>query len=81
MDATMFDPKQQKKVSDFHRIAAPRIDHVLDELRKLGNCSDRSRYAFTDAERDKVFKTIRAAVDQAEAKFARPPKDQEPFAF
>lgn len=81
MEKSLIDDKQHAKAANFHRIIAPRVQMVLDDLRKIGNGGERSRYAYTEAEKTKMFKAIRAAVDKAEAAYSPPHKDQELFEF
>jgi hypothetical protein len=52
---TTHETKEQR----FKRIASKRTENVLEALRKLGNCSNRGIYGYSDGDTAKIF----AAVD------------------
>lgn len=60
---------EETKAEKFRRIGQDRTVSVMDRLRVLGNLSDRNNYDYSDAEVGEMFSAIRAAVDEAEAKF------------
>jgi hypothetical protein len=53
----------------FKRIAEKRTDKVLNSLRVLANCSNKSTYAYTEEEVNKVFRAIEEEAKVAKAKF------------
>ena len=42
----------------FKRIASKRTNEVLEKIRVLGNCSNKSSYEYTDEEINKIFSEI-----------------------
>lgn len=42
----------------FKRIASRRVQDILEKLRLLGNCSDKSNYAYSDDQIKKIFSNI-----------------------
>jgi hypothetical protein len=53
----------------FRRVAAPRVQRVLDSLDNLAKCSNRNNYEYTTAEVEKMLRVIKAKVKSLEAKF------------
>lgn len=53
----------------FVRLASKRTNAVLEKLRVLGNCANRSLYEYTDEEAKKVFSVIEAELKAARNKF------------
>ena len=53
----------------FKRIAEKRTDRALNDIRILGNCSNKSTYAYTEEEVNKIFRTIEEELKHAKAKF------------
>lgn len=62
----------------FKRLAALRTNQILNKLRILGNCANRSVYYYTKADVDKIFSTIEKKVKEIKAKFNNP-KEEEQF--
>ena len=59
------DNKQER----FKRLAEYRTNEILNRIRVLGNCSNRSAYEFTEEEINKIFSVIDKAVKETKAKF------------
>lgn len=53
----------------FERISASRREKVLDAVRLLENCSNKSNYEYTQDEIDNIFADIEEALEEAKAKF------------
>lgn len=49
--------------------AETRTNKVIDAIRKLGECSDKRDYAYTEEELEKVFAAIEVELIIARAKF------------
>ena len=64
----MNDNKIQKK-ERFRRLASQRTNAVLNKLKILSNCSNRSAYDYTEEEISKIFSEIEKCVRKAKAKF------------
>jgi len=78
--ANLKKPKESKEAT-FIRLAKPRVQNVLKALRILGNCSNRSNYAYTHEQIVHIFKTIDDAINETEAKFTKTKNEQETFDF
>ena len=65
------DNKELKR-DRFKRLAAQRTNSVLQKLKVLGNCSNRSAYDYTDEEVNKIFTEIERRVREVKAKFHFP---------
>jgi len=74
-------PKDETKAQAFARIAnsrlngkivdGKRVGGIFNSLRVIGNLSNRAQYEYTDAQVDRIFNSLRAAVDEAESKFRK----------
>lgn len=53
----------------FLEVAESRTNGVLNQIRILGHCSNRSLYQYTPEEINKIFKTIEEELNQTKAKF------------
>ena len=61
--------KQQDKRERFKRLATQRTNIVLNRLKVLGNCSNKSAYEYTEEEVDKIFSEIEKRVKETKLKF------------
>ena len=50
--------ENETKTEKFKRIATLRTNRILNDLRLLGNCSNRSSYEFTEEDVKKIFRII-----------------------
>ena len=48
----------ETKEQRFKRIASKRTENVLETLRKLGNCSNRGIYGYSNDEASKIFSAV-----------------------
>ena len=53
----------------FKRIAAKRTNDILEKIRILGNCSNKSSYDYTEEEINKIFTEIDKQLKLTKAKF------------
>lgn len=53
----------------FKRIAEKRTDRLLNDIRVLANCSNKSTYAYAEEEVNKIFRAIEDELKHAKAKF------------
>lgn len=51
----------------FKRIASKRTEKVLNELRKLGNCSNRGIYGYSGEDVRKIFSAIESELKRVKA--------------
>ena len=67
---------RETKTDTFKRLAAQRTNAVLEKLRVLGNCGNRSLYEFTEDDARKIFRAIEAEVKRTKAKFTNTKKER-----
>lgn len=67
---------RETKADTFKRLAAQRTNAVLEKLRVLGNCANRSLYEFTEDDARKIFRAIEAEVKRTKAKFTNTKKER-----
>lgn len=53
----------------FLEVAEARTNAVLDKIRVLGHCSNRSLYNYSPEEISKIFKTIEDQLNRTKSKF------------
>jgi len=63
---------QEQKREMFKRLATQRTNSVLQRLKVLGNCSNRSAYDYTEEEINKIFSEIERKVKEVKSKFHFP---------
>lgn len=68
---------EEIKSERFKRIAENRTNRIIEALRLLGNCSNRSNYSYTDEEVKKIFSAIEAEVKETKLKFQSKTKPQK----
>lgn len=72
---------KETKKERFDRISEARKTKILDTIRLLENCSNKSNYEYNNDEIDAMFNEITTALDNAKAKFAQNTKQQRIDAF
>lgn len=70
----MSDEKRKK----FVQLAEKRTQAALDEIRKIGNLSNRRAYSFDDADVRKIAKALKEAVADLERRFGTVQDDEAP---
>jgi hypothetical protein len=71
MDTNTQITNKETRQQRFRRVAARRTNEIIDKLRILGNCANRSAYAYTDEEVNKIFAAIEKELREFKSKFAR----------
>ena len=66
----MLDMRNESKEEAFRRLASQRTDAVLERIRILGNCSNRSHYQYTPDDVDKIVDAILNELVMFQAKFS-----------
>jgi hypothetical protein len=61
--------ENETKEQKFKRIASGRTNRVLNDLRLLGNCSNRNIYSYSKEDTDKIFGAIQREVKRARSMF------------
>ena len=64
----------ESRSEKFRRIAVRRTNEIIEKIRILGNCSNKSTYAYTDEEVSKIFKNIEQELSLAKMKFSNKKK-------
>ncbi len=65
----------ESKNDKFCRVAEYRTNKIIDMLRLLGNCSNKSTYDYSDDQVEQIFKAIAQATDNAKSRFATKKED------
>ncbi|AQS05550.1 hypothetical protein [Clostridium beijerinckii] len=60
---------EEEKRERFIRIAEKRTNKILEGLRLLGNCSNKSNYEYSDEDIKKIFNTIEQELKITKYKF------------
>ncbi len=70
----MVKPKIEGEGTDerFKRIASLRTQKILDGLRLLGNCANRSVYSYTQEDTSKIFSAIDKEFRRIKSLFSKP---------
>ena len=63
---------QEQKKERFKRLGTQRTNSVLQRLKVLGNCSNRSAYDYMEEEINKIFSEIKRRVRETKSKFHFP---------
>ena len=61
----------------FRRLATKRTNSILDDLRKLGNLSNRINYKYSEEDVERIFTAIYEAVADVESQFSK--QDKQDF--
>lgn len=61
--------KQETRHERFRRVASKRTNDILEKIRILGNCSNKSSYEYTEEEVNKIFSEIDKQLKLTKAKF------------
>lgn len=67
-------PENETKEQKFRRLASQRTNKVLDDLRILGNLSNKGIYSYTEEDVKKIFNAIYEQLDLIKARFKSPKK-------
>ncbi|MBT6914991.1 MAG: hypothetical protein HOA38_06080 [Candidatus Marinimicrobia bacterium] len=54
----------------FKRIASKRTNEIIDKIRIIGNCSNKSAYEYTEEDVNKIFRTIEQELKNTKTKFS-----------
>lgn len=63
------DEKNNHRRERFQRLATKRTNGILERLRVLGHCSNRSLYDYSDEDVKKIFSVIEAELKTVRMKF------------
>jgi len=65
----MKEETKETKQERFKRVGTKRTNEVLEKIRILGNCANKSTYAFTEEEVNKIFTEIEKQLKMTKFKF------------
>lgn len=71
MIVNMVKVKYSSNRERFINVAEARTQAILERIRILGNCSNKSLYEYSPEEIDKIFKAIQEQLTQTKTKFAK----------
>lgn len=63
---------KESKNEKFIRIAEARTNKIIDMIRLLGNCSNKSTYDYSKEDVKKIFTAIESELKMAKAKYDMP---------
>ncbi len=58
-----------EKAERFKRVAEGRTNKIIDQIRLLGNCSNKSNYEYSDDDIRKIFSAIECELKETKMKF------------
>ncbi len=67
---------EKEKSERFKRVAENRTNKIINSLRLLGNCANKSNYEYTEDEVKKIFAAIEAEVRDTKAKYQTKSKNK-----
>ncbi len=60
----------ESRSEKFKRVATKRTNDLLDKIRILGNCSNKSTYEYTEEEVIKIFKSLEKQLELSKVRFS-----------
>lgn len=63
----------------FRRLAESRVNRALNDIRLIGNLSNRNNYDYTNEEIDKIFRAIDSELKQVRARFLEGARGESEF--
>ena len=61
--------EKESRHERFKRLASKRTNEILEKIRILGNCSNKSSYEYTEDDINKIFSEIEKYLKLTKAKF------------
>lgn len=61
--------EKESRHDRFKRLASKRTNEILEKIRILGNCSNKSSYEYTEDDINKIFSEIEKYLKLTKAKF------------
>jgi len=71
----MKENKVEPRDVRFKRIASSRTQRILNDLRLLGNCSNKSVYKYSEEDINKIFLAVDKELKRVKVLFMHGPKD------
>ncbi|MGN9106784.1 hypothetical protein ACTM90_10555 [Oliverpabstia intestinalis] len=60
---------EKEKMDRFKRVAENRTNKIIDQIRLLGNCANKSNYEYSDEDVKKIFSAIDSELKITKAKY------------
>lgn len=68
---------EKEKAERFKRVAENRTNKIIDQIRLLGNCSNRSNYDYSEDEIKRIFSAIESELKETKSKFQQSNKSKK----
>lgn len=68
---------EKEKAERFKRVAENRTNKIIDQIRLLGNCANRSNYEYTEEDVKKIFSAIEAELRETKQKYQAKAKNKK----
>ena len=68
---------EQEKAERFKRVAENRTNKIIDQIRLLGNCANRSNYEYSDEDIKKIFSAIESELKETKFKYQTRSKNKK----
>lgn len=68
---------EQEKAERFKRVAGNRTNRIIDQIRLLGNCANKSNYEYSDEDIKKIFLAIEIELKETKLKYQRKTKNKK----
>lgn len=68
---------EQEKAERFKRVAENRTNRIIDQIRLLGNCANKSNYEYSDEDIKKIFLAIEIELKETKLKYQRKTKNKK----
>lgn len=69
------------KSEKFKELAEKRVNNAIDEIRKIGNLGNKSRYEYTDKQVKQIFVSLESSIKEAKVKFSGERESSLKFKF
>lgn len=60
---------EKEKIERFKRVAENRTNKIIDQIRLLGNCANKSNYEYDEEDVKKIFSAIEAELKETKSKY------------
>ncbi|MFQ7119685.1 MAG: hypothetical protein ACLRPW_06590 [Intestinibacter sp.] len=60
---------EKEKIERFKRVAENRTNKIIDLIRLLGNCANKSNYEYDEEDVKKIFSAIEAELKETKSKY------------
>ena len=68
---------EQEKYERFKRVAEGRTNKIIDQIRLLGNCANKSNYEYSEEDIKKIFSAIENELRLTKAKYQAKQKNKK----